>query len=210
MEWSRRLGDLSGAAARPVLARKPLIVSGRYDTARPWAFCASGANKPGHDFVRDHRGQSAGGAIRSSRACHVMGSARKVDALMAQDWMGMQSGNPAPEIKGAITKLGVDFRLMTQFTSFVAVEESIRTEGGVPRRVDVPRGDAGWSQLRRHLRRADAIAKRWPTQARHRFLGSVNMGAIGPNGAATASASNGDRSRGSGSVAVRASWSRTR
>jgi len=27
---------------------------------------------------------------------------------------------------------------MTQFTSFVAVEETVRTEGGVPRRIDVP------------------------------------------------------------------------
>jgi len=63
---------------------------------------------------------------------------RKVDALMAQNWTGMQSGNPAPEIQEAITRLGVEFSLMTQFTSFVAVEESIRTEGGRPMRVDVP------------------------------------------------------------------------
>jgi Ca-activated chloride channel family protein len=57
---------------------------------------------------------------------------------MASNWSGMQSGDPGPEIKGAITKLGVDFGLMTQFTSFIAVEETIRTEGGVPRRVEVP------------------------------------------------------------------------
>jgi hypothetical protein len=37
-----------------------------------------------------------------------------------------------------ITKLGLDFRLMTPYTSFVAVEEAIVTEGGVPRRVSVP------------------------------------------------------------------------
>jgi hypothetical protein len=32
----------------------------------------------------------------------------------------------------------LDYRLMTQFTSFVAVEEMIVTDGGQPRRVDVP------------------------------------------------------------------------
>jgi hypothetical protein len=34
--------------------------------------------------------------------------------------------------------LGLDYRLMTQFTSFVAVEEMVVTDGGQPRRIDVP------------------------------------------------------------------------
>jgi Ca-activated chloride channel homolog len=41
-------------------------------------------------------------------------------------------------VKQAITQLGLDYRLMTQFTSFVAVEEMIVTDGGQPRRIDVP------------------------------------------------------------------------
>src|SRR5262249_9221197 len=43
-----------------------------------------------------------------------------------------------PELHEAITKLGLDYNLMTQFTSFVAVEETVVTEGGKPMRVDVP------------------------------------------------------------------------
>ena len=43
-----------------------------------------------------------------------------------------------PELKEAITGLGLEYRLMTQFTSFVAVEEMIVTDGGQPRRIDVP------------------------------------------------------------------------
>ena len=35
-------------------------------------------------------------------------------------------------------KLGLDYRLMTQYTSFVAVEETTVIEGGKPRRVEVP------------------------------------------------------------------------
>ncbi|HEX8116750.1 MAG TPA: hypothetical protein VF521_05720, partial [Pyrinomonadaceae bacterium] len=50
----------------------------------------------------------------------------------------MQTGSPAGSLKEEITKLGLDFRLMTQFTSFVAVEEAVLTDGGPPRRVDVP------------------------------------------------------------------------
>jgi hypothetical protein len=43
-----------------------------------------------------------------------------------------------PELKETITNLGLEYRLMTQFTSFVAVEEMIVTDGGQPRRIDVP------------------------------------------------------------------------
>jgi Ca-activated chloride channel homolog len=52
----------------------------------------------------------------------------KIDALM-------HDGRDARE---EITQLGLTYKLMTPFTSFVAVEETIITEGGVPRRVDVP------------------------------------------------------------------------
>jgi hypothetical protein len=43
-----------------------------------------------------------------------------------------------PNSREEITKLGLDYRLMTPFTSFVAVEETIVTDSGKPRRVDVP------------------------------------------------------------------------
>jgi hypothetical protein len=43
-----------------------------------------------------------------------------------------------PELKDTITQLGIEYRLMTQFTSFVAVEEMIVTDGGEPRRIEVP------------------------------------------------------------------------
>jgi hypothetical protein len=62
----------------------------------------------------------------------------KIADLMAQDYNGVQQGNPKPNVRKAITQLGLDYRLMTQFTSFVAVEELVITEGGQPRRVEVP------------------------------------------------------------------------
>lgn len=57
---------------------------------------------------------------------------------MRGDLAGMQQGTTKPDVKQAITQLGLEYRLMTQFTSFVAVEEMVVTEGGQPRRVDVP------------------------------------------------------------------------
>ncbi len=62
----------------------------------------------------------------------------RIDDLMSQDYSGIQNGLPKDEVKEAITQLGLEYRLMTQFTSFVAVEETTITEGGQPRRVDIP------------------------------------------------------------------------
>jgi Ca-activated chloride channel family protein len=57
---------------------------------------------------------------------------------MSQDWAGVQRGNMKPELEKEITKLSLDYRLMTQFTSFVAVEEQVVTKDGKPQRVEVP------------------------------------------------------------------------
>src|SRR5438094_8747189 len=57
---------------------------------------------------------------------------------MSSDFKGGLQGNLQDDVKQAIVQLGLDYRLMTQFTSFVAVEEMIVTDGGKPRRIDVP------------------------------------------------------------------------
>src|SRR5437667_6259349 len=57
---------------------------------------------------------------------------------MSQDFKGAQQGIMKDDVKQAVIQLGLDYRLMTQFTSFVAVEEMIVTDGGTPRRIDVP------------------------------------------------------------------------
>jgi hypothetical protein len=63
---------------------------------------------------------------------------RRIDDLMSQDWLGIQRGNMKPALQEQITQLGLDYRLMTQFTSFVAVEEKIVTKNGQPQRIEVP------------------------------------------------------------------------
>src|SRR3954452_9895709 len=57
---------------------------------------------------------------------------------MDEDYAGAQSGAMRPDLKNTITQLGIEYRLMTQFTSFVAVEERVVTDRGKPRRIDVP------------------------------------------------------------------------
>jgi TonB family protein len=57
---------------------------------------------------------------------------------MAEDYEGIQRGNPRSEVRKAIIQLGLQYGLMTQFTSFVAVEDRITNEGGKQVTVQVP------------------------------------------------------------------------
>jgi Ca-activated chloride channel family protein len=61
-----------------------------------------------------------------------------VEHLTAANFREIQYGRAKEEVKQAITQLGLDFRLMTQFTSFVAVEDKVVNEGGQSRRVEIP------------------------------------------------------------------------
>jgi hypothetical protein len=57
---------------------------------------------------------------------------------MKEDNRELQHGAAHNNLRETITQLGLEYRLMTPFTSFVAVEEMIVTDNGQPLRVDVP------------------------------------------------------------------------
>jgi Ca-activated chloride channel homolog len=126
--YPQRIPDLFGA--------KPVILTGRFTTAGRATIRLRG-KMAGHDFVREIPVE-----LPETMASHdVLASLwarERIETLMDQDYSGAQSGNMRPELKDTITQLGIEYRLMTQFTSFVAVEEMIVTDGGQPRRIDVP------------------------------------------------------------------------
>ncbi|MCC6357251.1 MAG: VWA domain-containing protein [Phycisphaerales bacterium] len=62
----------------------------------------------------------------------------KVESLMNRDLAAAQQGNPPEGIKETIIGVGLTYRLLTQFTSFVAVEELTITSGGQPKTIQVP------------------------------------------------------------------------
>ncbi len=126
--YPERIPDLFGA--------KPVILTGRFTAAGRGTIRLKG-KMAGNDFVREIPVE-----LPETMASHdVLASLwarERIDSLMDQDYSGAQSGNMRPELKNTITQLGIEYRLMTQFTSFVAVEEMIVTDGGQPRRIDVP------------------------------------------------------------------------
>lgn len=126
--YPRRLPDLFSA--------KPVILTGRY-------------TEPGKGILKLH-GKLAGRPVTREIRMELpekqpqhdvlatLWARTRIDDLMVQDFAGIQRGTPKAEVRLAITQLGLDYRLMTQYTSFVAVEEMTITEGGRPRRIDVP------------------------------------------------------------------------
>ncbi|HKC87646.1 MAG TPA: MotA/TolQ/ExbB proton channel family protein, partial [Blastocatellia bacterium] len=115
---------------------KPLILSGRYTAAARGVIRLRG-KLAGQSFVREIPVE-----LPESRNEHdtlaTLWARARIDDLMSQDYAGIQNGSAKPDLQEAITQLGLEYRLMTQFTSFVAVEETTVTDGGQPRRIDVP------------------------------------------------------------------------
>jgi len=126
--YPQRIPDLFGA--------KPVILTGRFtDSGR--ATIRLKGKMAGSDFVREIPVEFPE-TMASHDVLAPLWARARIDSLMGQDYLGAQVGKMQPGLKDTITNLGIEYRLMTQFTSFVAVEEMIVTDGGQPRRIDVP------------------------------------------------------------------------
>ena len=126
--YPQRIPDLFSA--------KPLVLTGRFTSAGRGTIRLKG-KMSGSDFVREIPVE-----LPETMALHdvlaPLWARARVDNLMNQDFAGAQAGGMRADLKDTITQLGIEYRLMTQFTSFVAVEEMVVTDGGQPRRIDVP------------------------------------------------------------------------
>jgi Ca-activated chloride channel family protein len=126
--YPQRLPDL--------FAAKPLVVVGRYKGAGRGTLRLRGRT-PAGDFVREIE-VNLPAAEPAREVLGTLWARRRVEDLMAQDFEGAQKGTVRADLRAQIVNLGLEYRLMTQYTSFVAVEEVVVREGGVTRRVEVP------------------------------------------------------------------------
>jgi Ca-activated chloride channel family protein len=126
--YPNRIADLFSA--------KPVIVHGRYTKG------ASGTIKlkgkiGGQETVREIAVNFPETDNRND-VLATLWARNRIDDLVKQDYKGAQDGNVKPEVQQSITNIGLEYRLLTQFTSLVAVEEIIKTKGGKPIKVEVP------------------------------------------------------------------------
>jgi Ca-activated chloride channel family protein len=126
--YPKTIPDLFGA--------KPVVLTGRFTGAGRGTVRLRG-RMGSNAFERD-----IAVTLPESQTEHdvlaTLWARRRVEDFMSQDYTGAQGGRMRDDLREAVTNLGLEYGLMTQFTSFVAVEEMTLTDGGVPRRVDVP------------------------------------------------------------------------
>jgi Ca-activated chloride channel family protein len=133
VDWGGlKVADVYPKQVPDLFSAKPLILTGKYSSS-------------GRATIR-LRGKQAGQTLTREIAVDFPASQPQHDVLATLwartkiDDLTMQDpGNPERlDLRESITALGLQYRLMTQYTSFVAVEEKIITDGTTPRRVDVP------------------------------------------------------------------------
>ncbi len=108
-----------------LFSAKPVIIHGRYLKAESGTIFLKG-KVAGQEFVREIN-VNFPESQKENDVLATLWARTKIDDLMAQDWQGIQNAAAPKELEDQITRLGLDFRLMTQFTSFVAVEDTVRT-----------------------------------------------------------------------------------
>lgn len=125
------VADVYPTRIQDLFSAKPVVIHGRYTGAATGTIRLKGKSA-GQTVVRE-----IPVVLPETEAAHdalaTLWARSRIDDLTKQDYT-----NQKPEIKEAITNLGLEFRLLTAFTSFVAVEELITTDGGQLHRIDVP------------------------------------------------------------------------
>lgn len=123
-------------AVSDVWAEKPLYIKGRYIKPGAGTISISGfsGGKPYSEKIKVNFPEDTSG----SESIASVWARAKVDRLMSEDWQAAQSGSVNKELKDEIVKVALDHHIMTQYTSFVAVEEKTVTSGGVAKTVTVP------------------------------------------------------------------------
>jgi Ca-activated chloride channel homolog len=116
--------------------RKPLIFKARYSSSGKGTVTIKGFSG-GKEYkqvldVALPEEEAMNGSLAS------LWARAKVDDLMGRDLLGVQRGKPKQEIVDEIVRVALEHRIMTQFTSFVAVEETVVTIGGKLTTIAVP------------------------------------------------------------------------
>ena len=137
IDWgSLPITDVYPTRTPDLFGSTPILVHGRLNGLASGAITVRGTTVGGPWIKRVAIEPPGDRVDRSALASLWARSA--VSDLMGRDLRATQYGDLANELKREIVSLGTEFRIVTQFTSFVAVEEVVTTVGGEPRTISVP------------------------------------------------------------------------
>ncbi|MFN7934631.1 MAG: VIT domain-containing protein [Bryobacteraceae bacterium] len=138
IEWNGLpVSDVYPKRVPDLFAAKPMVIHGRFGAAAKGVvkiYAKSAGREISRTIALDLPAAQPANDVLAS-----LWARTKIEELTSSDYAGVQRGTLSHELRNEITKLGLDYRLMTQFTAFVAVEERMVSEGGgAPRRIEVP------------------------------------------------------------------------
>jgi Ca-activated chloride channel homolog len=119
-----------------LFSAKPVVIHGRFTKAGQGAIRLKGKSF-GQDFAREITINFPENQPQHDALAKLWARTR-IDDLTSQNLTHGQTAAAKIARQNDITRLALEYGLLTQFTSFVAVEERVATDGGEPRRVEVP------------------------------------------------------------------------
>jgi Ca-activated chloride channel homolog len=123
--------DVLPGALPDLLAERPVTLLGRYRGAPQGKIVVTGQSAGG--AWRRELDLSAAAPRLENSPLRVLWARRWVDLLLDEHHLG-----PAKELEEAITELGLAHRLLTSFTSFVAIDSEVVNRGGQGETVKQP------------------------------------------------------------------------
>ncbi len=138
LDWNGlQVADVYPKKINDLFSAKPLIIHGRYTKSGSGTIKLKG-KFAGKEVVREIPINFAD-SQKENDVLATLWARTRIDDLTSKDYNSVaQNSKTQTEIEQMITQIGLEYRLMTQFTSFVAVEEKVVNKGGKPVRVDVP------------------------------------------------------------------------
>lgn len=130
------VADVYPTVIPDVFTNGPIILKGRYTEGAEGNITVRGILRGQPWEQRVH--VSFPETRAEGAAIETLWARARIDDLQYKDWLGAQTGEPDPDIKSKIVQTALDYHLMSQYTSFVAVEQQVVNVGGKQRTVDVP------------------------------------------------------------------------
>lgn len=129
------VSDVYPSQIPDLFSAKPITVTGRYTKGAKGTIRLQGVTA-GSQFVREIPVELPEEELDHD-VLATLWARKKVTDLMGQDPANMQASRPSDPLREEITQLGLTYNLMTQFTSFVGIDELVAVPGE-SRPVNIP------------------------------------------------------------------------
>ena len=137
IEWSNlSITEVYPKRIPDLFSVRPVILSGRYTSGGKGTIRLKG-KMAGQDFVREIPVELPD-MENDHEALSTLWARHKIEELTAEEIANTGDQTAQDQTREEITRLGLTFKLLTHYTSFIAIDEVIFTGSEEPRRVDVP------------------------------------------------------------------------